>query len=161
MTTAVAAATEYERIDDIKELRYGFVTGAAGCGKTAVIKEILRLEPTWGILTATTGVAAMNLSVDGQRVPTIHALLQCARIRDFRNKFNSGGLTQKLIGLKGEGAERIIIDECSMMTADVFGYIYRACIQADVGLILVGDFLQLPPVVKPEESGELENPHLL
>jgi PIF1-like helicase len=44
--------------------------------------------------------------------------------------------------------------ECSMLLAETFSYIYRACLEADMGLILVGDFLQLQPVVKSDVINE-------
>jgi ATP-dependent DNA helicase PIF1 len=146
----------YERIDEIRQLKYGFVTGAAGRGKTAVIKEILKQDLFWGRLCATTGVAAINL---GKNTPTVFALLQCANVHEFRKAFESGDLASRIGLLKYKGYKRIVIDECSMLLAEIFSYIYRSCKQADMGLILVGDFAQLPPVVRPEDSAQIPKPH--
>jgi hypothetical protein len=150
---------QFERIDDIRRLKYGYVTGAAGRGKTTIIQEILKQDPFWGIVSATTGVAAMNLGAKLRRsVPTIFSLLKCANVAEFRRSFESGALEQKIRALKHKQYQRVVIDECSMLLAEIFSYIYRACKAVDIGLILVGDFAQLGPVVKFEHQESIPKP---
>ena len=49
---------------------YAAVTGAAGSGKTYLIRRCMELDPAWGLLCATTAAAAKVL---GSTVPTLHS----------------------------------------------------------------------------------------
>ena len=148
----------YERIDEIRRLKYGFVTGAAGRGKTAVIRQIISEHYLWGRLTATTGVAAINL---GSNIPTIYALLGCSDFHEIRRAFHNDKLFRAISDLRNQGYQRIVIDECSMLQAGVFDYIYTTCKKVNMGLILVGDFAQLPPVVTTEDRKSIPGPYWL
>lgn len=153
-----AQLAQYERIADICDLKYGFLTGGAGSGKTTVVREIIKTIPHWGQLSATTGVAATILREDMKyAVPTVFALLQCADVREFRRAFENGRLSDSLAKIKVH-SERLIIDECSMLLAEIFSYIYRAARNIGLGLILIGDFLQLPPVVTKENWAHTPQP---
>jgi len=52
-----------------------FVTGPAGSGKTFLVREAINLSSKWGVLSATTGVAALVLGTDviGGDVKTVHS----------------------------------------------------------------------------------------
>jgi hypothetical protein len=137
----------------IRSLHNGFITGGAGTGKTHVIQQILKDDPGWGFPTATTGIAAVTLSERlGQSVPTLCAALQCATIHDFRKQFENGLLRDILSNFLIH--KRIIVDECSMLHREVFDILYQSCQSIHLGLILIGDFCQLPPIVKEEDGLE-------
>lgn len=139
---------DFERIAEVRNMENGFLTGSAGCGKTKLIQQLLLENPEWGALTATTGIAAMNLS---DNTLTINAAMNCRYLSDFRAAEADGSLLMNLKDIRRDGAERIVIDEVSMMPLELFDILYRTCKKAGLGLILTGDFLQLPPI--PEYKG--------
>jgi ATP-dependent DNA helicase PIF1 len=53
---------------------------------------------------------------------------------------------QKNLARIRKQVRRIVIDECSMLDPKVFEMLVRECQKADLGIVLVGDFFQLPPV---------------
>ena len=136
-----------------------FVTGAAGTGKTYIQKKAIEEDPNYGILAATTGIAAINLGTT-----TLNSILKFYDTNSLRDRFNRGTLTATLHRL-GKKTKRLVIDEVSMMDALQLDYIYRALLQVNeyqdmqpdakptsssipgpMGLVLTGDFAQLPPV---------------
>jgi ATP-dependent exoDNAse (exonuclease V) alpha subunit len=125
-----------------KDFRYGCVFGPAGSGKTHLIREVLKIAPSWGIITATTGVAARML---GPEICTIHSTLGIFDLASIRHSCAKGDLYDILEDLH-KRYERIVIDEVSMLGREMFEIIAAASEEIGIGLILVGDFLQLPPV---------------
>ncbi len=129
-----------------------FLTGEAGTGKSTVLQEFKRQATQGCVFLAPTGIAAIN--VGGT---TIHSffllqpgLLMPDNIEDIEN-----GRRRRLI----RATKTIIIDEISMVRSDVFAAIdLRLRSLASGGnqrkpfggkqIVLVGDFFQLPPVVK-------------
>jgi ATP-dependent DNA helicase PIF1 len=124
--------------------------GGAGTGKTTFLHELRRRRERRQVFLAPTGVAALQLG--GQ---TIHSffgvpprILNPDEVRPHRR-------TRKLIGK----LERLVIDEVSMLRCDLLDAIDR-CLRlargrpdpfGGVQVVLVGDFLQLPPVVPQAE----------
>jgi guanylate kinase len=53
---------------NIKDMKYAFITGPAGSGKTTLTGNLVADNPSWGLVTATTGVAARVL---GEGTPTV------------------------------------------------------------------------------------------
>jgi ATP-dependent DNA helicase PIF1 len=131
-------------VPQIVDFRYGMVTGAAGSGKTYNIRKILENDSSWGLVTATTGPAARVL---GSGVPTIHSALGFFDQASVERAYADGTL-RKNIRTRRMKYDRIIIDEASMLSSEMFDPILLACEAEDMGLILVGDFLQLPPVTE-------------
>ena len=145
--------------DNIVEGKNVFVTGVAGTGKSYLLKHIIDSSGLEIKVTATTGIAAVN--VRGQ---TIHSFAGVGLAR--------GTKEYVLSQIKKKGLERIkkcrtlVIDEISMMSDDLFiklDYCFREVRGRNdpfggVQLIVFGDFLQLPPVrkgdstVNPDES---------
>ena len=134
-----------------------FITGSAGTGKTTNIKQRITEDRKWGILCATTGIAAVNLASEGdtQPITTINSLLKYFDTESLRENY----ATRKLHRIMYNVALRyrnIVIDEVSMMDARQLDHLYDAtyeinklkAIQArgGFGLVLTGDFCQLPPV---------------
>lgn len=125
--------------------------GAAGTGKSYRLRQLLDADPNYAILAATTGIAAVNL---GEGVTTINSLLGFFDEFSLKKTFQSGRLTNKFIELARSGKHNLVIDECSMLNAEMLDLIYDAAVQAatqlklirPIDLILVGDYVQLPPV---------------
>lgn len=126
-----------------------FICGCAGTGKTYGIKKAVATDPTYGVLSSTTGISAVNLGAI-----TIHSLLRYSTTEVLKDHFLRGGLTRVMRDL-ARNYRRIIIDEISMSDGVQLDFWYRAAAEVNsrlpegeppLGITLVGDFAQLPPV---------------
>lgn len=123
------------------------ITGPAGSGKTFLVREAMNLNPNWGVLSATTGVAALVLgtNVIGGDVKTVHSTLGFFDAESLEKSQKAGTLAKNLKRLRKK-FKRIVIDESSMLDSRVLEILVPACEEAGIGLVLTGDFLQLPAV---------------
>jgi hypothetical protein len=132
------------------------VTGRAGTGKTTLIRY-LKARPggeTQSVV-APTGVAALNAEAQ-----TIHSFFQLPfgvlDARTMQPGKHFGPIYQRMT--------RLVIDEISMVRADVIDAIdarLREIRKDDrpfggVQIVMVGDFLQLPPVVQQADGPLIE-----
>lgn len=144
---------------------FTYLAGAAGCGKTFAVKEWAEREKGL-LLVATTGIAAINLGGT-----TINSLLGYFDTASLQEIYTNGFLTAKLGKLWKAGGRRILLDECSMLDGDQLTYLVKAIEEVNgrgyvlektdpdadlssdgsggLGLTVVGDFCQLPPVKAP------------
>jgi ATP-dependent exoDNAse (exonuclease V) alpha subunit len=124
------------------------VTGRAGTGKTRLVHH-LRERPgdDKQAVVAPTGVAALNA-----RAQTIHSFFQLPF-----GVLDSRALTPaRNVGKLFRHMQRLIVDEISMVRADILDAMDARLRQSrrdprpfgGVQVVLVGDFLQLPPVVE-------------
>lgn len=145
-----------------------FLTGKAGTGKSTLLRYINKHTHKKHVILASTGIAALN--VGGQ---TIHSffklpfrplppddpdLVSDRRLYDvFRYSKEHREIIRNL--------ELIIIDEISMVRADVIDAIdrllrvYRGRRHVPFGgvqILFVGDLYQLEPVIKTEEKSILD-----
>lgn len=128
--------TSIERGDRLVTL-----TGYAGAGKTFLVGELIRRLAAPPRLAATTHRAAAVLaSKCGQEVATIHSLLglRLKQTHDGKEHCVADGEPKIVAG------QVVIIDEASMVGADLLGHIVRWA--SRVQFIFVGDDAQLPPV---------------
>jgi len=126
-----------------------FLTGGAGVGKTTVTQKVIQefeSEAKKVAKLASTGMAATLIG--GQ---TLHSFLDlgiASNLEELKRdtKLEISKKTKKLI----QSMALIVIDEISMVSAELFDMIELRLRQAmfDGALLVVGDFLQLPPVVK-------------
>jgi ATP-dependent DNA helicase PIF1 len=122
--------------------------GVAGSGKTYYWRERIAADPSEGVLAATTGIAAVNLGTT-----TLNSLLRFFDTDSLRDAYLNGALVRRMRELRDD-YRRIVIDEVSMMDGDQLSILVRAALEANsfvspqppLGLTLVGDFAQLPPV---------------
>ncbi|KAL4434118.1 hypothetical protein ABPG75_000559 [Micractinium tetrahymenae] len=136
-----------------------FFTGCAGTGKSLLLRHILRCLPRGStFVSGTTGLAACHLGG--------------TTINSFAGIGRGEGSLDSLVRMaaRGESLQRwraathLIIDEVSMMDGRLFDTLEAVArkvrgsaapfggIQASAGLILSGDFHQLPPVAKGESQ---------
>ncbi len=131
-----------------------FVTGAAGTGKSTLI-EILHSETQKNlVVVAPTGVAAINSG--GQ---TIHSFFQLAP-----GPQPKPGMIKGLNGLVVKNMDILIIDEVSMVRADLMDSI-SASLRLNTNnhlspfagktVVLIGDMHQLPPIVATSKEKQL------
>ena len=126
-----------------------FLTGGAGVGKTTITREIIKEyedEAKKVAKLASTGMAATLIG--GQ---TLHSFLDLGIASDkdeleLNGKYEIKKKIKKLI----HSMDLIVIDEISMVSDTLFEMIALRLKQADFrgSLLVVGDFLQLPPVVR-------------
>lgn len=145
-----------------------FLTGKAGTGKSTFLKYICATTKKKYVVLAPTGIAAINAGGS-----TMHSFFKLpfypllpddpkfstpGRLKDFL-RYNKSQL--KTI----QKVELIIIDEISMVRADIIDFIdrilriYTHNLRVPFGgkqLLLVGDIFQLEPVVKSDERTILE-----
>ncbi len=149
--------TQKEALDILKTGRNVFLTGAAGSGKTFVLKKYIdylrNLNANFGI-TASTGIAATHMGGI-----TIHSWTGIG-IKDHLTKSDLQEISQKKhVRKKVEKASVLIIDEVSMLhhyRLDLVEKIIRKIKNSDqffggMQVIFCGDFFQLPPVRKHYE----------
>lgn len=146
--------SEVQSLDEAQEERgpaavpCQFVSGRAGTGKTFWAKQQILADPSWGLLCATTGIAAVNLDAI-----TINSVLKYFDTDSLRDAYLSGRLARDLHKI-GQQYRRIVIDEVSMMDKEQLALLHRGTMDANgyrdvvhpLGLVLVGDFAQLPPI---------------
>lgn len=125
-----------------------FFTGAAGTGKSLVIQAVLEsMSPEDVAITAMTTSAAQL--VGGM---TLHSFAGCGSESNSKEKMAERAGNYR--SMAWNKAKLLIIDEVSMMSAELFDkleYVARAVRGSGepfggLQLLLVGDFFQLPPV---------------
>lgn len=133
-----------------------FLCGSAGTGKTFEIKRRLAEDPNYAVLAASTGIAAINLGAT-----TIHSLLGFFDMDSLRDAYLQGSAQRKLRKIVEEGYENVVLDEISMVSADMLDTLMKIFDEVNdnlagkrhpIGLVLVGDFAQLPPI--PEDRNK-------
>lgn len=148
-----------------------FLTGKAGTGKTTLLKEIIRTTHKNVVVVAPTGIAALNAGG-----VTIHSMFQLPfagflpidgqppHVSDYV-RFETKNTMRRHFAMRAEkkavitGMELLVIDEVSMLRADVLDsidYMLRSIRHKNrpfggVQVLYIGDLLQLPPVVRNEE----------
>lgn len=138
-----------EAVENSYHRKFTVITGAAGTGKTTVLKtliqQIKKEKPgSTFLLLAPTGKARENLATKTEmfeETMTIHRALK-----------NHGWLSKRIYRFVENPKNKIevsniIIDEASMLDLELLAHLFRA-IQWEVvdRLILVGDRHQLPPI---------------
>ena len=139
-----------------------FLTGKAGTGKSTFLRYVAQNTKKKYVILAPTGIAAINAG--GQ---TLHSFFKLPfhpllpndsryNVRNMRKTLKYNGEFIKLL----RELELIIIDEISMVRADIIDFIDRVLriycrnMREPFGgkqLLLVGDIFQLEPVVKEDE----------
>lgn len=139
-----------------------FLTGKAGTGKSTFLRYIAATTKKKHIILAPTGIAAINAGGS-----TLHSFFKLPfhpllpndvryNAKNIRNTLKYNGEKLKLI----REIELIIIDEISMVRADIIDFIdkvlriYCRNMREPFGgkqLLLVGDIYQLEPVLKEED----------
>ena len=150
--------------DAVKSGKNVFITGGGGVGKSYLTKQVIHCLKKSGktvLATASTGIAATL--IDGV---TCHRALQIPISMTWTASPNVGPSSPIYL------ADSLLIDEISMIRMDVFDFIVRTIENVNeirkspeyladpknthrdpIQLIVVGDFSQLPPVLKLNKDG--------
>jgi len=136
-------------IDKLSSRTNIFLTGGAGVGKTTITREVIEHfegEAKKVAKLASTGMAATLIG--GQ---TLHSFLDLGIASDSEELQSNGKYEiKKKIKKLINSMHLIVIDEISMVSDTLFEMIHLRLEQAAFNgtLLVVGDFLQLPPVVR-------------
>ena len=135
-----------------------FLTGEPGSGKTHTINEYVKYLRTRGIepaVTAATGIAATHLGG-----LTIHSWsgIGIKEKLDRRTLAEIAG--SNYVSRRINKTQVLIIDEVSMLSANTLDMVDMVCRRVrqnelpfgGLQVILVGDFFQLPPIIKKTEN---------
>lgn len=139
-----------------------FLTGKAGTGKTTFLRNLKKRSHKRLIVTAPTGVAAINAGG-----VTLHSFFQLSfgpqvpeaiRENDYTHRFSK----QKINIIRS--MDLLIIDEISMVRADLLDAVDKVLRRfrhpqqpfGGVQLLMIGDLQQLAPVVKEDEKALLQ-----
>ncbi len=145
-----------------------FLTGKAGTGKTTFLRSIRELPGKRVVITAPTGVAAVNAGGEtlhsffglpfGPYIPQTGAPFQ-AGTHDASSLFRALHIRGHKLELI-QALDTLVIDEVSMVRADLLDAIDALLRRhrhrpdeafGGVQVVLIGDLYQLPPVVRPDE----------
>ncbi len=144
-----------------------FLTGKAGTGKSTFLRYIANNTKKKCVVLAPTGIAAINAggcTLHSFFKLPFHPLLPTDSqfsIKNLRNTLKYNSEKRKII----QELELIIIDEISMVRADIIDFIdkvlrvYCRNMREPFGgkqLLLVGDAYQLEPVIKEDERKILQ-----
>lgn len=139
-----------------------FLTGKAGTGKSTFLRHICKTTKKKHVVLAPTGIAAINaggMTLHSFFKLPFHPLLPndvSFSPRRIRQTLKYDGEKIKLI----RQLELIIIDEISMVRADIIDFIdkllriYSGRMRQPFGgkqLLLIGDIFQLEPVIREED----------
>lgn len=132
-----------------------FLTGKAGTGKSTLLREFRANTNKNIAVLAPTGVAAVNVS--GETIHSFFGFKPGVTQRDVYAAANSLDSEKKKLLKK---LDTLIIDEISMVRADLFDYItlfLQKVLKSNEPfggkqVVLIGDLLQLPPIVTRDEQ---------
>ncbi len=152
--------TQLEALNILKTGANVFLTGEPGSGKTHTINQYLNYLRERGVevaVTASTGIAATHLG--GMTIHSWSGLGVKQELSDY--DLDRLAQDERLVK-RVRKTKVLVIDEVSMLSARMLDLVDRLCKElrgstepfGDLQVILVGDFFQLPPVVKGGERAQ-------
>ena len=155
--------TQKEALDILKTGANVFLTGEPGAGKTHTINSLVNylracnIEPA---ITASTGIAATHIG--GM---TIHSWSGIG-IKTNLDKYDLDKIaSSEYVAKRVRRTRVLIVDEISMLSPNMLDMVDMVCREikqndepfGGIQVILVGDFFQLPPIVKREGEKAKQN----
>lgn len=132
-----------------------FVSGPGGVGKSFLISHIREHLGKGTVFLAPTGVAALNIGGT-----TIHSTFKMKTHVITKSMAERPPHDDVVSLFRGDAVKRIVIDEISMVRADVFNAMDRALRRVrrknvpfgGIQVIVFGDFYQIPPVMTRRDA---------
>lgn len=160
LKTIMLTHDQKEAIKSIKKDHNVMITGPGGTGKTTIINQLK--DTTTGTIhgiTAMTGAAAVLIGGT-----TLHSYLGIGLGKDSDDDLLKKINMVKHISLRWCNLKMLVVDEVSMLSADLFDKLNRIAKRirmskepfGGIQLVFVGDFLQLP-CIKGEFCFESES----
>ena len=155
--------TQEQALDILKTGANVFLTGEPGAGKTHTINtfvDYLRMHDIEPAITASTGIAATHIG--GM---TIHSWSGIG-IKTKLDKYDLDKIaSSEYIVRRVNRTKVLIIDEVSMLSPNMLDMVDMVCREikqnsepfGGIQIVLVGDFFQLPPIIKKEETKTKQN----
>src|SRR3989339_548059 len=161
--------TQEQALNILKTGANIFLTGEPGAGKTHIVNtyvNYLRTSDVEPAITASTGIAATHIG--GM---TIHSWSGIG-IKTKLDKYDLDKIaSSEYISKRVNRTRVLIIDEISMLSENMLNMVDMVCREikqsnepfGGIQIILVGDFFQLPPIVKRDFAEEKQSsliPHV-
>ncbi|EAL5965577.1 helicase [Campylobacter coli] len=134
-----------------------FLSGGAGVGKSFLTNELIRSYKRQGKVVIALGSSALSaFNIAGATLHSFFCLGYCQDMDTLSVFDRNQKQREKILKLKEnlKKIDLIIIDEISMVSADIFemiGFRLKNS-QFDGKILVVGDFFQLPPVIKEKKE---------
>ncbi len=156
-----------EAFDAVASGQSIFITGPGGTGKSYLIQAMYSLLPDrvgkHVNVTALTGCAALLL---GRYAKTLHSWSGIGLGRGSPSQLAASIRRSGRTLRRWLATDVLVIDEVSMMTSELLDKLNEVAqiVRRDtrpmggLQIVFVGDFYQLPPVVKSDETGKREIP---
>jgi hypothetical protein len=150
--------TQQEALDILKTGKSAFITGAAGSGKTHLLREYISYLENHDVpvgIAASTGIAATHMGGT-----TIHSWAGIG-VRDRLTDSDVTEIAEKsYLRSRFQNTRVLIIDEVSMLhhfRLDLVDRVLRAARDIDlpfggIQVVFCGDFFQLPPISRSNEQ---------
>lgn len=143
-----------EALEVLKTGANVFLTGEPGAGKTYTINQYvawLQMNNVWPAITASTGIAATHIGG-----ATIHSWAGIGILEDLTERDLDTIMQNERVVKRLKNTPVLIIDEVSMLSYTVLDMVDKVLREArgseqvfgGIQVVLIGDFFQLPPVVK-------------
>ncbi|EAH6868769.1 helicase [Campylobacter lari] len=132
-----------------------FLSGGAGVGKSFLTMELIKSYRVQGKIVIVLGSTALSaFNIDGVTLHSFFAFKRCQNYDELY--YEDRKQKDKLEKLKRilKQCDLLVIDEISMVSASLMEMIYYRLSRSGFNgkILLVGDFFQLPPVVKHKEN---------
>lgn len=132
-----------------------FLTGRGGVGKSYLMRAIIehyKKELKNVVVLGSTGISAV--SVGGVSVHSFFKFGICSNLEELRGLDRNQKTALNNLKSILNSCDLLVIDEISMVSANLMEMIYYRIINSKfIGrIVLVGDFYQLPPVIKNESK---------
>ncbi|TSC71635.1 MAG: ATPase AAA [Parcubacteria group bacterium Gr01-1014_70] len=162
MLQSLLRMTQEDALSILKTGANVFLTGAPGSGKTHTINTYVTYLRSYGIepaITASTGIAATH--INGM---TIHSWSGIG-VKNELTEYDLEHISQnERVARRVTRAKVLIIDEVSMLSAQTLSMVDEVCQEVrrtphafgGLQVVLVGDFFQLPPIVRHTRADEQE-----
>ena len=136
-----------------------FISGSAGTGKSFMIKLFKDLYENANennlVITSTTGISSLN--INGITIHSWSGIKPDTDFKDVKSLVNNIKNSHKIFN-NYLYTSTLIIDEISMLSGEILEFINNVCKSireseepfGGIQLILIGDFYQLPPVIKSD-----------
>ena len=136
-------------LKELAEARISVLVGGAGTGKTTLLSLLCKspqIRDGGVLLLAPTGKARVRMSQAMQRQDVSSNAKTVAQFLIQNGRFDYNTMRYQLSDAEAKDVPfTVIIDECSMLTEEMFGALMQALRKAQ-RIIFVGDPNQLPPI---------------